>query len=103
MELNITESQLLEALLHAASPDNPEGAMTMQDLRQELGWGYQKIRAELHRLNREGKLEVTRVILPDLTGRMAPRPAYRVLKGGTREGDSREGDSRIAPTTRAGG
>ena len=54
--------------------------MTIQDLRDALGWSYQNIRRELHRLKDEGRLEVTRVYGPDLTGRVIPRPAYRILE-----------------------
>ena len=81
VELDITEGQLLEALQRAVTPDNPEGAMTIEDLRGQLGWSYGRIRRELHRLKDEGKLDVLRVSRPDLTGRMLPRPAYRFVNG----------------------
>ena len=76
----ITESQLIAALLEArAEAQNPDGAMTTQELMDRLGWSGGKVRRRLHALKAEGKLEVVQVTRKNLVDVDQVLPGYRIL------------------------
>jgi hypothetical protein len=74
--MNITTDDLLDAL-RAALGSHGEGH-TVQELIAACDCGATKVRAELGKMHRAGRLTVVRVRRPDLTGRMQSVPAYRM-------------------------
>jgi hypothetical protein len=75
--MNITSDDLMDALRAALGGQTGEGK-TVQEILADTNWGATKVRAELGRLHRAGRLEVVRVKRADLTGRMQSLPAYRM-------------------------
>jgi DNA-binding transcriptional regulator PaaX len=75
--VNVTTDDLMDAL-RAAMGDGTGDGRTVQEICEASGWGATKVRAELGRLHRAGRLEVVRVKRADLTGRMQSLPAYRM-------------------------
>ena len=79
--VTVTQSELIAALQAAMEqPDDPEGAVTTAELAEQLGWHVVKVRDELGKLDRAGRLECVKVIRRDITGRVGNRPAYRLVK-----------------------
>lgn len=76
---DITETDLLRALEEAfVSEDNPEGALTTQDLVDRTGRHQVAVREALRKLKRSKRLEVVYVIRRDLADRQMKVPAYRI-------------------------
>lgn len=77
--MKVTTDDLLEAIRQSLLLTSDTG-FTVSDLAQELNYGNATIRQLLHKLNRAGHLEVTRVRRTDLSGRAQTIPAYRIKK-----------------------
>lgn len=78
--IDVTESELLEALRAAvATPDRGVG-MTTPELALALGWSEQRVRDALRRLRAQGVIEPTRVWRRNLGGVMQPVLAYRLVQ-----------------------
>lgn len=80
--VTITQGELIAALQAAMEQpdDDPEGAVTAAELAEQLDWHVVKVRDELGKLDRAGRLECVKVIRRDITGRVGNRPAYRLVK-----------------------
>lgn len=78
--MNITESELLQAIQDAmqATPDNPSGALTREDLQDQLELSTYSVRKFLKQLHKAGKLEVVKVYRETIDGVKRPTPAYRI-------------------------
>jgi DNA-binding Lrp family transcriptional regulator len=70
----------LEDLYAEITPDedNPDGAMTVREIRGETGMGEDAVRERVRKLLAEGKLEVTKKRIVDMSGRRMTVAAYRV-------------------------
>ena len=68
---------LQEARAEARTPD---GAMTTQELTEELGWSGAEVRRRLRALKAAGQLEIVRVVRENLAGAEQPLPGYRILE-----------------------
>jgi len=80
----ITESQLIAALQEArAEARTPDGALTTQELAEELNWSGAKVRKRLRALKAAGQLEIVRVVRENLAGAEQPLPGYRILDKST--------------------
>ena len=78
--IDVTESELLEALRAAvATPDRGDG-LTTPELAQALGWSEDRVRRALRRLRAQGIVEPTRVRRETLSGVMQPVPGYRLVQ-----------------------
>jgi hypothetical protein len=73
----ITTDDLLDALRAALCGPGGDGH-TVQELCEACNCGSTKVRAELSKMHRAGRLAVIRVRRPDMTGRMQSIPAYRM-------------------------
>ena len=81
--VSVTQGELIAALQAAMEqPDDPAGAITSAELAAQLGWHIVKVRDELGKLDRAGRLECVKVTRRDITGRVGNRPAYRLIKDG---------------------
>jgi hypothetical protein len=90
-ELNVTESELLEALRRAAvDREDTQGAMTSRQLADALEWTRDRVYKELHRLRNAGQLEVHWIPALDVAGRRVRVPGYRLV----RDDESQEFDGR---------
>ncbi len=79
-DLDITESELLEALRKAfAGVTDTDGYLTMAELEAETGASPTAILRELHRLDRQGLLDVAEVKKPNIARRLSSKPAYKML------------------------
>lgn len=83
MSLELTESELLQAIEDAAAahntPDDPDGAFRVVEVAEALGWSTKRVVSALWRVQAAGKLQRTKVWRIDLAGRRMPVPAYRIL------------------------
>lgn len=78
--MSMTENELLEAIQEALLKDSgSSGHLTMNEISEATGMSYKRVTAVLHRLKKEGRLEIKQVYRETLSGRMAPSPAYRIL------------------------
>ena len=76
---SITEAELVQALERAlVADDNPEGALTTNELADLTGWHERTVLRALRKLKRAGRLEIVRVQQLDLADRMTKVPAYRL-------------------------
>jgi hypothetical protein len=79
--IELTERDLIEAVLASAEAQGAaQGALTTAELAEQAGMSYTLTLAKLHRLQKEGRLEVVRMRRQSLDGRTTWVPAYR-LKG----------------------
>lgn len=76
--IELTEQDLIEAILAAQSAEGPSGASTTAELAERTGMSLERVRARLHKLAGEGRLEVCHVLRRALDGKMQPLPAYRM-------------------------
>lgn len=77
---SVTEVELLKALqdaLEQAGNEHADGAMTVSELADELGWYRNKVLRFLKSLKAQGKLEVIKVHREALDGSQRVSPAYR--------------------------
>lgn len=78
--IDVTESELLEALRAAvATPDRGDG-MTTPELAQALGWSEQRVRDALRRLRAQGAIQPVRVPRETLAGVVQLVPGYRLAQ-----------------------
>ena len=84
---NMTEHDLLQAILEAKKiqEDADDDALTMAEIAEELAMSDKKARKVIKELMSSGKVEVIYVqretITTPLTGRLYPKPGYRLLNG----------------------
>jgi hypothetical protein len=82
MSLDLTESELLQAIADAAAhntPDDPDGAFRVAEVAEALGWSGKRVIHALYKVQAAGKLQRCKVWRIDLAGRRMPVPAYRIL------------------------
>lgn len=85
---NMTEHDLLAAILEAKKSDNSEGddALTMSEIVERLSISDKKARSIIKEMLSSGLVEVLYVqretITTPLTGRLYPKPGYRLKNGG---------------------
>lgn len=79
--IELTEQDLIEAVLQAQADQGPAGALTIRDLVKRTGRTDTTIRTKLHELREAGRLEVLQVRRATLDGRVQPVPAYRLKCG----------------------
>lgn len=72
--MNLSVNEVLEAL--AALRPTDDGAWTADELRQATGWGKDRVMVALRTLARAGKLTITIVARPDISGRVQKKPGY---------------------------
>ena len=78
--IDMTESELLEALRAAvATPDRGDG-LTTPELAQALGWSEQRVRDALRRLRAQGAIQPVRVPRETLAGVVQLVPGYRLAQ-----------------------
>ena len=78
--IDVTESELLEALRAAvATPDRGDG-LTTPELAQALGWSEDRVRRALRRLRAQGAIQPVRVPRETLTGVIQLVPGYRLAQ-----------------------
>ena len=76
----ITESELLDALAGASlGTDGPEGAITVQEIRDNTGLSRPRVLRGLKILQGQGRIQACRVSRVDLAGRNTSVPAYVLL------------------------
>jgi DNA-binding Lrp family transcriptional regulator len=78
--IELTELDLLEAVLAANAGPDATGALSVYDLAEQTGHCENWVRARLRRLERAGRLEVLTVPGRRLDGHRCVTPVYR-LKG----------------------
>jgi predicted ArsR family transcriptional regulator len=76
--LNLTESQLLEALREAMGAQPDQSSVTTTELMERFGLSEGTVRRRLKPLIRSGKLVATRKVVTDMAGRPQPVPAYKL-------------------------
>jgi hypothetical protein len=72
--ITITESDVLAAIV--AVSEAPEDARTMVEIAAASGWSRGKVRQDMEKLNREGRVLVHRVVRRKLDGGTQIVPAY---------------------------
>lgn len=79
--MNITESELLDAIREAArdNSSDPQGAMTVVELADAMNLDVRIARKHVATLLRSGSMECVRVRRPSIDGRIIPIPAYRLV------------------------
>ena len=75
----VTQDDLLQALADALAQPTVGDAMTMHELREATGWGHDKVRGLLRRLQIAGRLDVVKVDRMGLAG-VTKVLAYRIKK-----------------------
>lgn len=78
MAISITEAEILEEIIGASQA--PEDAMTMQEIADAAKCSRGKVRQDLARLHREGRLLVHRVVRRKMDGNHQIVPAYTLAK-----------------------
>lgn len=77
--IELTESDLIEALLAAQAPDaQGGGALSVRELMTQTGLSEKGVRKRLWKLLDAGRLECQLVGKPTLDGRTQKVPAYRL-------------------------
>jgi predicted ArsR family transcriptional regulator len=79
--VSVTQAELIAALQAAADrrTEDPEGALTVADLSENLGWSDKIVRRELRKLMKTDRLETVKVLRETIAGHSTHVPAYRVL------------------------
>jgi len=84
---NMTEHELLQAILEAKKiqQDADDKALTMEEITEKSNLSDKKARKLVKELMSSGKVEVVYVqretITTPLTGRLYPKPGYRLKNG----------------------
>lgn len=76
--IEITETDILEALADSVSGTGPEGAKTTTEMASETGLSHVRIIKALHVVKGEGRLVVHRVLRRSLDGKLKPTSAYTI-------------------------
>ena len=78
--LDITENELIRALEEAQveTQQDRQGFMTTAEMSRALDWTYWRVKAQLHDLRDQGRLETRKVQYRDISGRVTRVPAYRL-------------------------
>lgn len=78
-DTDVTRADLLAELLEARrSGQRPEGALRTRDLKVQLGFSVERVRALLEELKEEGLVEVVRVYMQVLDNKNQPVTHYRI-------------------------
>jgi len=83
---NMTEHDLLKAILESrVQEEASDDALTMAEIAEELAMSDKKARKVIKELMSSGMVEVIYVqretITTPLTGRLYPKPGYRLING----------------------
>lgn len=74
-------SDILKAIAAAVVPaERPKGFLTGTEIKDALGWGNDQFTRNMRRLKAAGKVEVTMVVVPTLSGRTTTVAAYKVKR-----------------------
>ena len=78
--LDITENELIQALAEAqpVMGGDRDGFLTTKEMVSVLGWSLWAVGAQLRELHKQGRLEVRKVKIIDISGRCIRVPAYRL-------------------------
>lgn len=80
---DITQNDILE-ILHAAEgliPVRPEGALRVEEWREELGWSEGRIRRTFRKMIKQGTAEAVPLVMTRMgDGRPYPTTGYRVKR-----------------------
>ena len=87
--IELTEVDLIEALLAAQQNQDDGGALTVADIVDQTGLSREAVRKRLHLLEMEQRLTVTRVARKCLDGLVRRVPGYRLSNGCLRQTDKR--------------
>ena len=80
--MEITQDDIMKALEDALAVPTEGGAgKTTQEIMAEKGMSEEKVRKGLRKLQQQGRLVVSTVIRPSISGRPQSIPAYSI-KGG---------------------
>ena len=76
--MKVSTDDILDAIRQAlAKPTDGKGS-TVGDIAFKTGLSLAMVRRSLKTVSTQGRLEVLRVYRPDISGRMALVPAYRI-------------------------
>lgn len=78
--IEMTETQVLEALREALQADDAADGFTTRELAELTGWGQGKVRNALRKMRREGTIVPVRVPRETLAGIVQPVPGYRLVQ-----------------------
>lgn len=83
---NVTESDLLQAILEVRVEEKADDdALTMAEIAEKLAMSDKKARGVIKAMMSDGLVEVLYVqretITTPLTGRLYPKPGYRLVNG----------------------
>lgn len=75
------KDKLVRAVVNAleGAKDQKIGLATVE-IARELGWSRRKVRKALHRLYREGEIEVVKSQFERIDGTKGIRPTYRLIE-----------------------
>lgn len=79
MSIQITETELLDALAAAQASDSPDDARTTEEMAADANLAVRHVRAALKVLQRQGRLRTHRVRRVALDGRNALVAGYTIL------------------------
>ena len=76
-----TEIELLDAVGQALrDAKTPQGAMSTEQISEELGLSPPAVRRRIRALKKAGKVETVSVTIEDISERITSIPAYRFIK-----------------------
>lgn len=78
--MSIWKNAMIKARKEATAP--PEGAMTMQQVSEDMGFSRERTRKEVNKLIQLGRVEVIPWKLMGSTGVLVNTPLYRLLPEG---------------------
>lgn len=77
--MNATD--ILKAIAAAVVPaERPKGFLTGTEIKDALGWSSATFSHNMRRLKAQGKVEITVVVVPTLSGRTTTVAAYKVKR-----------------------
>jgi hypothetical protein len=78
--MSLWKNAMIKARKEAATP--PEGAMTMQQIAEDMGTSRERARKEVRKLIELGRVEVIPWKLVSTAGSLVNTPLYRLLPAG---------------------
>ena len=71
---------LLELLqeIQAYPQEEQSSGLTVQEMAVHLGWSAKKVRRQLHKLKKQGRLRVSTKTIINLAGKRSTVPAYSI-------------------------
>jgi len=78
--MDISENELLAALEAAETVERPEGALTVAELVERMGWSEGRVRGKIKRELKAGVVGLARVQMVTMSGVTTTVPAYYLVK-----------------------